>query len=31
MFENIESLMNDAPGAEVFAFTVEQKPSKAKY
>jgi trehalose 6-phosphate synthase/phosphatase len=31
MFENIESLMNDAPSAEVFACIVGQKPSKAKY
>ncbi len=31
MFESIESLMNDAPSAEVFACTVGQKPSKAKY
>ncbi|CAM6070590.1 unnamed protein product [Sphagnum tenellum] len=31
MFENIESLMNDALSAEVFACIVGQKPSKAKY
>ncbi len=31
MFESIELLMNDAPSAEVFACTVGQKPSKAKY
>jgi trehalose 6-phosphate synthase/phosphatase len=31
MPENIESLMNDAHGAEVFTCTVGQKPSKAKY
>lgn len=31
MFESIESLMNGAPSAEVFACTVGQKPSKAKY
>jgi trehalose 6-phosphate synthase/phosphatase len=31
MFESIEALMNDAPSAEVFACTVGQKPSKAKY
>ncbi|CAM6029274.1 unnamed protein product [Sphagnum balticum] len=31
MFESIKSLMNDAPSAEVFACTVGQKPSKAKY
>jgi trehalose 6-phosphate synthase/phosphatase len=31
MFESIKSLVNDAPSAEVFAFTVGQKPSKAKY
>lgn len=31
MFATIESLMNAAPSAEVFACTVGQKPSKAKY
>jgi trehalose 6-phosphate synthase/phosphatase len=31
MFESIESLMNDALGAEVFACIVGQKPSKVKY
>lgn len=31
MFESIESLMRGAPSAEVFACTVGQKPSKAKY
>lgn len=31
MFESIESLMSEAPSAEVFACTVGQKPSKAKY
>jgi trehalose 6-phosphate synthase/phosphatase len=31
MFESIECLMNEAPSAEVFACTVGQKPSKAKY
>ncbi|KAG0583631.1 hypothetical protein M758_3G151200 [Ceratodon purpureus] len=31
MFESIESLMDEAPSAEVFACTVGQKPSKAKY
>jgi hypothetical protein len=31
LFESIEALMNDAPSAEVFACTVGQKPSKAKY
>ena len=31
MFESIEALMNFAPSAEVYACTVGQKPSKAKY
>lgn len=31
MFESIETLMDQIPSAEVFACTVGQKPSKAKY
>jgi trehalose 6-phosphate synthase/phosphatase len=31
MLESIESLMNEAPNAGVFACTIRQKPSKAKY
>jgi len=31
MFESIETLMDQIPSADVFACTVGQKPSKAKY